>query len=249
MKHCLETLGSLPLFTKKVWYRLADNPLTRQAFRPSAPFAEEKDVLRWAEGHPDASLFGIFILPFFKDGPTVVYEPLEMMLSWKRTASDLWFVGWVSPKGLDHKAARQWIEDFVMQSTTELQDCSLPPMTLREQLACRYMGKPLPPVEASEDASDDKTVVMTVGDLRRLVEMSKELEPALGRDLVHGIENQDSIEDIHANVVSTVQTSLVNRWLNTVSQGIAGASSDPEDNTYPDDDEGEERYAEYGFEH
>ena len=249
MKHCLETLGSLPLFTKKVWYRLTDNPLTRQAFRPSAPFAEEKDVLRWAEGHPDASVFGIFVLPFFKDGPTVVYEPLNEMLSWNRTATDLWFVGWVSPKGMDGKDSRRWIEDFVMQSTTELQDCSLPPMTLREQLACRYMGKPLPPVEASEDASDDKTVVMTVGDLRRLVEMSKELEPALGRDLVHGIENQDSIEDIHANVVSTVQTSLVNRWLNTVSQGIAGASSDPEDNRYPDDDEWEERYAEYGFEH
>lgn len=248
MKDCLTTLGSLPLFTKKVWYRLADNPLTRQTFRPSAPFAEEADVLRWAEEHPDASVFGVFILPFFKDGPMVVYEPLSEMLSWKRTATDLWFVGWVSPKGMDGKASRQWIEDFVMRSTTELKDCPLPPMSIREQLASCYRGRPLPPVDG-EGASDDKVVVMTVGDLRRLVEMSKELEPALGRDLVHGIENQDSIEDIHANVVSTVQSSLVNRWLGTVSQGLVGEGFDPEDNRYPDDDEWEEQYESYGFEH
>lgn len=249
MKHCLETLGSLPLFTKKVWYRLADNPLTRQAFRPSAPFAEEKDVLCWAEKHPDASVFGIFVLPFFKDGPTVVYEPLNEMLSWNRTATDLWFVGWVSPKGMDGKDSRRWIEDFVTLSTTELKDCPLPRMSIREQLASCYRGKPLPRVDAGEDAPDDKVVVMTVGDLRRLVEMSKELEPALGRDLVHGIHNQDSIEDIHTNVVSTVQTSLVNRWLNTVSQGLVGEGSDPEDNRYPDDDEWEGWYESYGFEH
>lgn len=248
MKDCLTTLGSLPLFTKKVWYRLADNPLTRQTFRPSAPFAEEADVLRWAEEHPDASVFGVFILPFFKDGPMVVYEPLSEMLSWKRTATDLWFVGWVSPKGMDGKASRQWIEDFVMRSTTELKDCPLPPMSIREQLASCYRGKPLPPVDG-EGAPDDKVVVMTVGDLRRLVEMTKELEPALGRDLVHGIENQDSIEDIHANVVSTVQSSLVNRWLGTVSQGLVGEGFDPEDNRYPDDDEWEEQYESYGFEH
>lgn len=248
MKDCLTTLGSLPLFTKKVWYRLADNPLTRQTFRPSAPFAEEADVLRWAEEHPDASVFGVFILPFFKDGPMVVYEPLSEMLSWKRTATDLWFVGWVSPKGMDGKASRQWIEDFVMRSTTELKDCPLPPLSIREQLASCYRGKPLPPVDG-EGAPDDKVVVMTVGDLRRLVEMSKELEPALGRDLVHGIENQDSIEDIHANVVSTVQSSLVNRWLGTVSQGLVGEGFDPEDNRYPDDDEWEEQYESYGFEH
>ena len=248
MKDCLTTLGSLPLFTKKVWYRLADNPLTRQTFRPSAPFAEEADVLRWAEEHPDASVFGVFILPFFKDGPMVVYEPLSEMLSWKRTATDLWFVGWVSPKGMDGKASRQWIEDFVMRSTTELKDCPLPPMSIREQLASCYRGKPLPPVDG-EGAPDDKVVVMTVGDLRRLVEMSKELEPAFGRDLVHGIENQDSIEDIHANVVSTVQSSLVNRWLGTVSQGLVGEGFDPEDNRYPDDDEWEEQYESYGFEH
>lgn len=248
MKDCLTTLGSLPLFTKKVWYRLADNPLTRQTFRPSAPFAEEADVLRWAEEHPDASVFGVFILPFFKDGPMVVYEPLSEMLSWKRTATDFWFVGWVSPKGMDGKASRQWIEDFVMRSTTELKDCPLPPMSIREQLASCYRGKPLPPVDG-EGAPDDKVVVMTVGDLRRLVEMTKELEPALGRDLVHGIENQDSIEDIHANVVSTVQSSLVNRWLGTVSQGLVGEGFDPEDNRYPDDDEWEEQYESYGFEH
>ena len=248
MKDCLTTLGSLPLFTKKVWDRLADNPLTRQPFRPSAPFAEEADVLRWAEEHPDASVFGVFILPFFKDGLMVVYEPLSEMLSWKRTATDLWFVAWVSPKGMDGKASRQWIEDFVMRSTTELKDCPLPPLSIREQLASCYRGKPLPPVDG-EGAPDDKVVVMTVGDLRRLVEMSKELEPALGRDLVHGIENQDSIEDIHANVVSTVQSSLVNRWLGTVSQGLVGEGFDPEDNRYPDDDEWEERYESYGFEH
>ncbi len=51
-----------------------------------------------------------------------------------------------------------------------------------------------------------KTYTITEADVARLKAMTDEAGNAVGRDIIHGIENQDGIADIHRNVMSTLST-------------------------------------------
>ena len=94
-----------------------------------------------------------------------------------------------------------------------------------------------------------KTYTITEADVARLKAMTDEAGNAVGRDIVHGIENQDGIADIHRNVMSTVRYCLVNRWLETVAPTQSQGSMNPEYSGYADDDAFKESYESYGFGH
>ena len=94
-----------------------------------------------------------------------------------------------------------------------------------------------------------KTYTITEKDVARLKTMTDEAGGALGRDLVHGIENRDSILDIHRNVMSTVKYCLINRWLETVAPSLTQGSMNPEYSGYEDDDAFKGSYESYGFGH
>ena len=94
-----------------------------------------------------------------------------------------------------------------------------------------------------------KTYTITEADVARLKAMTDEAGNAVGRDIVHGIENRDGIADIHQNVMSTVKYCLINRWLETVAPTQSLGAMNPEYWGYGDDDAFKESYAFYGFGH
>lgn len=94
-----------------------------------------------------------------------------------------------------------------------------------------------------------KTYTITEADVARLKAMTDEAGNAVGRDIVHGIENRDGIADIHQNVMATVKYCLVNRWLETIAPTQSLGAMNPEYWGYGDDDAFKESYESYGFGH
>lgn len=94
----------------------------------------------------------------------------------------------------------------------------------------------------------EKTI--RVSDLLLLEQMLQEAESAIGRDIVHGDANRDTPDDITQNVVATVRQTVIRRWAAQCFPHVFTDWHHPDDpkHGFPDDDEYQKLYEEYGFE-
>lgn len=83
-------------------------------------------------------------------------------------------------------------------------------------------------------------------DIQALLSMLDEAEVNVGRCVVHGIANGDDAETITSNIMSDMRLCVVHRWAEKYfPETFKGMN--PEDSTFPDDDEFEAAYEAAGF--
>ena len=99
----------------------------------------------------------------------------------------------------------------------------------------------------ADPAHSADVAAVTVRDAENLISMLEEARGAIGRDIVHGDINGDSPCDITENVLSTVEYRVIRRWLSQFFPERFKGEHPDEGEGYPDDDEFEDDYAEYGF--
>lgn len=90
------------------------------------------------------------------------------------------------------------------------------------------------------------TVCLRESDIRTLLSMLDEVEVNVGRCVVHGIVNGDDAETITNNIMSDIRLCVVHRWAEKYfPEAFKGMN--PEDSTFPDDDEFAAAYEAAGF--
>lgn len=79
----------------------------------------------------------------------------------------------------------------------------------------------------------DRKIIRTQ-DIRCLLDMLEEIEPAIGRSIVHGEQNGDSAECITQNILSDVRKCVIERWGQTFfPKDFRGM--EPSETGFPDD--------------
>lgn len=79
----------------------------------------------------------------------------------------------------------------------------------------------------------DRKIIRTQ-DIRCLLDMLEEIEPAIGRSIVHGVQNGDSAECITQNILSDVRKCVIERWGQTFfPKDFRGM--EPSETGFPDD--------------
>lgn len=94
------------------------------------------------------------------------------------------------------------------------------------------------------------TVEITEKDIEALVTMIEDLYANYGRAIVHGDANDDSPRDVVENILSDTLRCGVYRWAaKHFPARYAKQALHPDLSGFPDDEEMEALYAEYGFNH
>ena len=83
-------------------------------------------------------------------------------------------------------------------------------------------------------------------DIRCLLDMLEEIEPAIGRSIVHGEQNGDSAECVAQNILSDVRKCVIERWGQTVfPKDFRGM--EPSETGFPDDADFADVYEAAGY--
>ena len=83
-------------------------------------------------------------------------------------------------------------------------------------------------------------------DIRCLLDMLEEIEPAIGRSIVHGERNGDSAECVAQNILSDVRKCVIERWGQTVfPKEFRGM--EPSETGFPDDADFADVYEAAGY--
>lgn len=88
-----------------------------------------------------------------------------------------------------------------------------------------------------EDDGDDSSTRILPGDAKMLLGMLEDARGAVGRDVVHGLVNDDTAEDITDNILTTVETRVLCRWLGRFLPGHYSGQHPDSGDGYADEDE------------
>lgn len=215
----------------------------------SFPFGTLDDLKANGDCLPSMESYALVVQPESSNGIftslrifAFVAEDADSQVNYLRSIGrKVYLIGWIRPVDAESRPLKEALRGFI-----EVLEEAAPLSSFFSEILAKAE---YPLAGEARTPSDAEEVQLTIGQLRCLQKMLNEAREAVGRDIVHGDINDDSWNDIHENVMSTMTCKVINRWLMSVAPQLQLSFDLPDEGGYPDDDEEpfKEQYEFAGF--